>query len=138
MTGGLRHGSTRQLQTGTLTPFFEVCHTERTYRLVSGERPGDPLADLIFNACMTGFIRELRKCLIAYGLLVGMQDLDGNPLEQAQAEGGRDQGLSWIWMAPRGYTTTPFPPSLGTPTMQFTTHTIMVTLVRWRHGTGSA
>ena len=35
--------------------FFRVRHTKRTYRLVSRVRPGDPLADLIFNACMTGF-----------------------------------------------------------------------------------
>ena len=42
---------------------------------------------------MTGFNRELRECLIADGLLVSMQDLDGNPLEQARAEGGRNQGV---------------------------------------------
>ena len=63
--------------------------------------PGDPLADLIFIACMTGFIRKPRKCLIANGLLVSMQGLDGNPLEQARAEVGT-RGLSWIWLAPRG------------------------------------
>ena len=64
--------------------FFRVRHTERTYRLVSGVRPGDPLADLIFNACMTGFIKELRKYLVEDGLLVSMQDLDGNPLQPAE------------------------------------------------------
>ena len=40
--------------------FFRVRHTERTYGLISRVRPGDPLVDLIFNACMTGFIKELR------------------------------------------------------------------------------
>ena len=51
------------------------------------------ILDLIFNACMTSFIMELRKCLIEDGLLVSMQDLDGNPLEQARAEGDQDRGL---------------------------------------------
>ena len=55
-------------------------------------RPGDPLADLIFNACMTGFLDELRKCLIEDGLLVSMQDLDGNPLEPARSEDDQDRG----------------------------------------------
>ena len=90
----VHHGFTWLLRTVTLIPFFRVCHTDRTYRVFSGVRPGDPLADLIFNAGMTGFIMELHKCLIADGLLVRMQDLDGSPLEQA-----RTRGLSWIWMA---------------------------------------
>ena len=72
---------------------FRVRHTEQTYRLISGVRPGDPVADLIFNACMTGFIKELRKCLIEDGLLVSMQDLDGNPLEQARAVGDQERGV---------------------------------------------
>ena len=83
--------------------FFRVRHTERTSKLVFGVRPGDPLADLIFNACMTGFIREPRECLITEGLLVSMQDLDGNPLDQAGAEDDRDQqteldldGTTWV------------------------------------------
>ena len=59
--------------------FCRARHSERTYKLVSGVRSGDPLAD----ACMTGFIKEMRECLIKEGLLVSMQDLDGNPLDQA-------------------------------------------------------
>ena len=39
---------------------------------------------------MTGFIKEMRECLIKEGLLVSMQDLDENPLEQAG--GPDDQG----------------------------------------------
>ena len=70
--------------------FFRVRHSERTCKLVSGVRPGDPLADLFFNACMTGFIKEMREWLIKEGLLVSMQDLDGNPLDQAR--GPDDQG----------------------------------------------
>ena len=72
--------------------FFRVRHTERTYRLVSGVRPGDPLADLIFNACMTGFIKELRKYLVEDGVLVSMQDLGGNPLQPARSEDDQDRG----------------------------------------------
>ena len=89
-TRGLQSFSIRPLQTGTPTPSF--VHTERTYRLVSGVRPGDPLADLIFNACMTGFIKELRKYLVEKGLLVSMQDLDGNPLQPAWSEDDQDRG----------------------------------------------
>ena len=79
--------------------FFRVRHTERTHRLV---RPGDPLADLIFHACMTGFIKELRKYLVEDGLLVNMQDLDGNPLQPAWSEDDQDRGGDLIWVAPRG------------------------------------
>ena len=55
-------------------------------------RPGDPLADLIFNACMTGFIKELCKCQLEDGLLVSMQELDGNPQEPARTEDDQDRG----------------------------------------------
>ena len=72
--------------------FFRVRHTERTYRLASWVRRGDPLADLIFNACMTGFIKELRKCLVEDGLLVSMQDLDGNPVQPAWSQDDQDRG----------------------------------------------
>ena len=41
---------------------------------------------------MTGFIKELRKCQIEDGLLVSMQDLDGNPLERARIEDDQDRG----------------------------------------------
>ena len=59
----------------------------------TGVRLGDTLADLIFNACMTGFIKDLRKCLIEDGLLVSMEDLDGNPLEPAWSEDDQDGGV---------------------------------------------
>ena len=83
--------------------FFHVRHSEWTYRLVSGVRPGDPLADLIFNACMTSFIQELRECLIKEGLLVRMKNLDGNPLDQAETRDVQNQeseidldGPTWV------------------------------------------
>ena len=54
------HRATADWHTDT---FFRVRRTERTYRLVSGVRPGDPLADLIFNACLTGFIKGIAQVL---------------------------------------------------------------------------
>ena len=41
---------------------------------------------------MTGVIKELRKCLIEDGLLVSMQDLNGNPLEPAWIGDDEDRG----------------------------------------------
>ena len=108
------HGAIADWHTDT---FFRVRHAERTYRPVSWVRPGDPLADLIFNVCMTGFIKELRKYLVEDGLLVRMQDLDGNPLQPAWSEDDQDRGVTWIWIAPRGWMITLSLPLLGTPTM---------------------
>ena len=128
------HRATTDWQAHT---FFHVRHSERTCKLVSGVRPGDPLADLIFNACMTGFIKEMRECRIKEGLLVSMQDLDGNPLDQAG--GPDDQGPERevdldgpTWVDDHAIFTVPQDPN----DIVHNIRTIMVTLeaVAARHG----
>ena len=41
---------------------------------------------------MTVFVKQLRKCLIDDGLLISMQDLDGNPLQPARSGDDQDRG----------------------------------------------
>ena len=136
-TGGAPQWLHRAIADWHTDTFLRVRHTERTYRLASGVRPGDPLADLIFKAYMTGFIKELRKYLIEDGLLVSMQDLDGNPLKPARSEDDQDRGGDLdldgpTWVDDHAVFTTARDPN----DVVHNTRAIMVTLekVAARHG----
>ena len=60
--------------------FFGVHGSHMRYMPRSGVRPGQPLADLISNACMVVFLKGLNEQLTAHDLTVTVPKVADNPL----------------------------------------------------------
>ena len=78
--------------------YYQVDDDPRVACPVTGVRPGDPLADLVFNACMAVLLRDLRGKLRDEGLLWSTPLAEGGPFAaDAPATSEVDQdGPTWV------------------------------------------